>query len=149
MSLYQAIANRVASPDARELARHLSSWHDRMVAHDRLTRALRQSLRRRMSARRIDRALARGAADPRGGRGRPHVSADHRRACSGLDREDAVQPDRSRSLAGSRHMNAACDTHPRKTERAARGRSRQPLASSAAPSRLAADAGTTRGPDSG
>jgi hypothetical protein len=43
VSHYQAIANRVASPDARELARQLSSWHDRMVAHDRLTRALRQS----------------------------------------------------------------------------------------------------------
>lgn len=43
MSHYHAVANRVGSPDARELAPQLSSWHDRMVAHDRLTRALRQS----------------------------------------------------------------------------------------------------------
>jgi hypothetical protein len=36
VTLYQAIAHRVGSPEALELGRQLSSWHDRMVAHERV-----------------------------------------------------------------------------------------------------------------
>jgi hypothetical protein len=36
VTLYQAIAHRVGSPEAQELGRQLSSWHDRMVAHERV-----------------------------------------------------------------------------------------------------------------
>jgi hypothetical protein len=39
VSHYQAIANRVGSADALELGHRLSSWHDRMVAHERLARS--------------------------------------------------------------------------------------------------------------
>jgi hypothetical protein len=42
VSHYQAIAHRVGSTDALELGRRLSSWHDRMVAHERLARSSRQ-----------------------------------------------------------------------------------------------------------
>jgi hypothetical protein len=42
VSHYQAIAHRVGSIDALELGRRLSSWHDRMVAHERLARSSRQ-----------------------------------------------------------------------------------------------------------
>ena len=42
MSHYQAIAHRVGSIDALELGPRLSSWHDRMVAHERLARSSRQ-----------------------------------------------------------------------------------------------------------
>jgi hypothetical protein len=36
VTLYQAIAHRVGSAEALELGRQLSSWHDRMVAHERV-----------------------------------------------------------------------------------------------------------------
>jgi hypothetical protein len=39
VSHYQAIAHRVGTIDALELGRRLSSWHDRMVAHERLARS--------------------------------------------------------------------------------------------------------------
>jgi hypothetical protein len=39
VSHYQAIAHRVGSSDALELGHRLSSWHDRMVAHERLARS--------------------------------------------------------------------------------------------------------------
>ena len=39
MSHYQAIAHRVGSTGALELGHRLSSWHDRMVAHERLARS--------------------------------------------------------------------------------------------------------------
>jgi hypothetical protein len=42
VSPYQAIAHRVGSIDAVELGRRLSSWHDRMVAHERRARSSRQ-----------------------------------------------------------------------------------------------------------
>jgi hypothetical protein len=42
VSHYHAIANRIGSPGAVELSRRLSSWHDRMVAHERLARSSRQ-----------------------------------------------------------------------------------------------------------
>lgn len=42
MSHYQAIACRTGAPGAVELSRRLSSWHDRMVAHERLARSFRQ-----------------------------------------------------------------------------------------------------------
>lgn len=42
MSHYQAIAHRIGSTGAEELGRRLSSWHDRMVAHERLARSSRQ-----------------------------------------------------------------------------------------------------------
>jgi hypothetical protein len=42
LSHCQAIAHRTGSPDAVELGRRLSSWHDRMVAHGRLGRSSRQ-----------------------------------------------------------------------------------------------------------
>lgn len=42
LSHYQAIAHRIGSPGAVELGRRLSSWHDRMVAHERLARSSRQ-----------------------------------------------------------------------------------------------------------
>ncbi len=43
MSHYQAVAHRVGSIDALALGRRLSSWHDRMVAHERLARSSRQT----------------------------------------------------------------------------------------------------------
>ena len=43
VSHYLAIAHRVGSPEARDLGRQLSSWHDRMVAHQRGTRAFGHS----------------------------------------------------------------------------------------------------------
>ncbi|HEY8548929.1 MAG TPA: hypothetical protein VIL35_03140 [Vicinamibacterales bacterium] len=36
MSHYHAIAHRIGSAQALELASQLASWHDRMVAHERL-----------------------------------------------------------------------------------------------------------------
>jgi hypothetical protein len=42
VSHYRAIAHRIGSTDALELGRRLSSWHDRMVAHERLARSSRQ-----------------------------------------------------------------------------------------------------------
>jgi hypothetical protein len=35
VSHYHAIAHRIGSSHALELSRRLSSWHDRMVAHER------------------------------------------------------------------------------------------------------------------
>lgn len=42
MSHYQALAHRIGSTGAVELGRRLSSWHDRMVAHERLARSSQQ-----------------------------------------------------------------------------------------------------------
>jgi len=42
VSHYQAIAYRTGAPGAVELSRRLASWHDRMVAHERLARSSRQ-----------------------------------------------------------------------------------------------------------
>ncbi len=39
VSHYLAVAHRVGSPEARDLGRQLSAWHDRMVAHQRGARA--------------------------------------------------------------------------------------------------------------
>ena len=35
MNIYRMIGNRLASPDALQLAERLSAWHDAMVAHER------------------------------------------------------------------------------------------------------------------
>jgi hypothetical protein len=43
VSHYQAVAHRVGSIDALALGRRLSSWHDRMVAHERRARSSRQA----------------------------------------------------------------------------------------------------------
>jgi hypothetical protein len=42
VSHYQAIAHRIGSTGAMELGRRLSSWHDRMVAHERRAHVSRQ-----------------------------------------------------------------------------------------------------------
>jgi hypothetical protein len=42
VSHYQVIAHRIGSTGAVELGRRLSSWHDRMVAHERRARSTRQ-----------------------------------------------------------------------------------------------------------
>jgi hypothetical protein len=36
MNLYQRLGDQVGTPDARELAQQLVTWHDRMVKHVRL-----------------------------------------------------------------------------------------------------------------
>ena len=38
MNIYRMIGNKVATPDALELAERLSAWHDAMVSHQRLRR---------------------------------------------------------------------------------------------------------------
>ena len=41
MNIYRMLGNKVGTPEALELAERLSTWHDAMVAHERLARTRR------------------------------------------------------------------------------------------------------------
>ncbi len=98
MSHYQAIAHRVGSPEARDLGRQLSAWHDRMVAHQRGARAFgpschescphAESIELWQAAREIlggaaeDLAFLRGTAEQAGAPGRRSEPVERPRAAA-------------------------------------------------------------------